>query len=158
MSSQSVPDIRSAFQQQLIPDFTKMIESLLMMNTSYNNTQYINKDMKAKAIEAMNKERLTRSSVHKSRYSYMQKKYTIGNNNFMTGVFQGSILVTCIVVALFAFYKMKSLSKMFVLLIGCIVVAAFLFVVALLAKNNMTRRVDDWNKFYFAPYNMTSLK
>ena len=156
MSTQSVPDIRSSLQQQLIPDFTKMLETLLMMNTSYNNTQYINKDMKAKAIDAMNKERLTRSSVHKSRYSYMQKKYTIGNNNFMTGVFQGSILIACIVAALVAFYKMKSLSKMFVALIVSIVVAAFLFVVALLAKNNMTRRVDDWNKFYFGPYNMAA--
>jgi ABC-type dipeptide/oligopeptide/nickel transport system permease component len=135
-----------------------MLEKVLMMNTSYNTSQYINNDVKAKAIDALNKERLARSGVHKARYSYMQKKYTIGSNKFMTGVFQGSILVACIAATLIAFNKMKSLGTMFVALTVAIVVAMFLFIVAMMARNNLTRRVDDWDKFYFGPHNMNDIK
>ena len=156
-STPKVSDIRASFQTQLLPNFTEMVQKMLMVNTSYNNTQYINDDLKAKAIDAVNKERLTRSSVHKTRYSYMQKKYTIASNNFMIGIFQGSILVACIAASLLAFYKMKSLSKGFVLLTVCIIVAAFLFIVALIMRNNMTRRVDDWAKFYHGPHDVQAV-
>lgn len=150
-----VGSLREVFTQRVLPFFSQMLVTVLMMNTSYNNTSYISQDMESKAKDAKQKENLTRSSIHKARFSYMQKKYKIGYNKYVTGVLQGAILVACVAGSLIAFQRMKKLSGMFTGLVVGVIALMFLIIIAVIAKNNMTRRVDDWDKFYFAPYNMS---
>lgn len=151
-NANTVPDFRSMFLQTVVPKFSQLFSTALIMNASYNNSNYISKDMQQKIDESQKKEMLVKSSIQKARYSYMQKKRQIRYNRFVSGVMQGTILVVCILFTFIALNLRFNLSRVLVISAIVTILILFLVIIMIVVRNNTTRRVDDWDKFYFAPF------
>ena len=152
----NVIQVRSLLEQQVLPYFSQMLFTTLMMNTSYNSTKYITNDMENKAKDAREKETKARNSIGKARYNYFQKKYTISYNKFISGVLQGAILTVAICAVLAGLHLNGMLSSTIVAVLVSCIVLVYMIILAILLKNNSNRRKDDWNKFYFAPFTPSS--
>lgn len=135
----------------ILPKYEEKTNTMMLMNSSYNSSTYIKEDLDSKRAEVEHINALARKNIHKVRYSYLQKRRETAYYRFMSGVIQSLILIIAVSAILIAFYKMGKLSP--ILMGACIVsiVAIFLIVIAIIIKNNLTRRPDDWSKFYFAP-------
>lgn len=143
----------NVINQQILPAYSERTNTMVLMNSSYNSSSYVKDDLLSKKSEVERMDKLARSNIHKVRYSYLQKKRAVEYYKFMSGVIQSLIVIAALSAILAAFYKLGSLSGTMLTAGISIMVALFLMVVAVIVKNNLTRRPDDWNKFYFAPNN-----
>lgn len=143
----------NVINQQILPAYSERTNTMVLMNSSYNSSSYVKDDLLSKKSEVERMNQLARNNIHKVRYSYLQKKRATEYYKFMSGVFQSLIVIAVLSAILAAFYKMGKLSSTMLTAGIAAMVALFLMVVAVIVKNNLTRRPDDWNKFYFTPNN-----
>jgi hypothetical protein len=155
-SSDDIAQVRTLVSGKVLPLFNNMLMSTLMLNTSYNSTKYVADDVKAKQLDASIQEQRLRNNISKVRYSFIQKKYIVSYNNFISGCIQGAIIVFSISAILIGLWFQERISSTIAAIIIGIVVITYLIMVAVLVSNNMYRRKDDWNKFYFGPYDPSS--
>lgn len=149
-----VKDVIDHLQLESIPNYSTGTRTLLMMNNSYNSASYMKDDLQSKLQNASSINAQARVGIHKMRAVYMQKKNTIGYLTFISGVVQALVVIACLSAVLAALYMSASSqnqNKMWYIVGACVIFALFLTVVAVIVKNNYTRRPDDWNKFYFTP-------
>ena len=151
-SNDIVHDVVIQLKDNIIPAYSDNTNVLLMMNNSYNSAAYISGDLKSKQQHAESLNKQSRSGIHTMRNVYMQKQYTIGYTRFLSGVVQSLVVIVCVIGILISLQKPGKIPSKQWLIIGCLVIAGlFLLVLAAIIKNNMTRRPDDWSKFYFFP-------
>lgn len=153
-SRQTASDIRDILNNEIIPMYSDTTNFMMVMNNSMNSANYIHDDFQVKKAEAERVHKSTTNSVAKQRATYFEKKRTIGYNTFMAGVIQALIIVMGISGILFGMWSVGKLGTKALGAVVAVMMACLLLVVAVMVKNNLTRRVDDWNKFYFSPYKM----
>lgn len=124
----------------------------ILFNDVTNANEYL-RDTLSKEIDryATVRDR-TFNSIHKTRHSYMSKKYATHYYQFMSVLAQFTIF-TILLIGL-AFYAYKHEGLEWLSLQGAIyaslgIAAVYLIVVVMFYKQNQLRRRDDWNKFYF---------
>ncbi len=150
--SSIVKDVIDHLQLESVPNYSAGTQTVLMMNNSYNSASYMKDDLQEKLNAASSINAQARVGIHKMRAVYMQKKNTIGYMTFISGVVQALIVIACLTAVLAALYmNAADQNKMWYIAGACAIFAMFLVVVAVIIKNNYTRRPDDWNKFYFTP-------
>lgn len=150
-SQMDVIKTMNIINQQILPAYGERTNTMLLMNSSYNSSSYIKDDLQTKKQEVEKQNERARNSIHKVRFSYLQKKRSAEYNKFMSGIIQALIVIVALSAILAALYKLQKLPTSWLATGILTMVALFLFVVALIVKNNLTRRTDDWSKFYFAP-------
>lgn len=139
--------------QQILPAYSEKTNTMLLMNSSFNSSSYVKDDLEGKKQDVEKQKQKARNSVATVRYNFMQKRRTAEYYRFMSGVTQALIVIVAFSAILASMYKLKKISTMWLSAGIMIMVALLLLVVAVIIKNNLTRRPDDWNKFYFAPNN-----
>lgn len=147
----------SYLKELLIPKYSENTNTMMVMNKSFTSSSYVKDDLEHKKNELQHMNSMTRSSIHKVRYNYMQKQRKAAYYEFMSGVVQSLIVIVALSAVLASMHKLKLISAMWLGAGIMTMVALFLLVVAVLVKNNLTRRPDDWSKFYFAPNNPTAV-
>lgn len=153
-AKQTAADFRDVMNNEIIPMYSDTTNFMVVMNNSFNNATYINSDFAQKKDEADRLHNRTKNGVAKERDNYFQQKRTIGYNSFMSGMIQTLILIISVSGILFGLWAVGKISTTMVGAVVSVMVMCFLIVMAIVIKNNLTRRPDDWNKFYFAPYNI----
>lgn len=143
----------SVMNQSILPTYSEKTNTMLLMNNSYNTTTYMKDDLMSKKTEVEKLNSDVRRNIHNVRYAYLQKRREAAYYRFMSGVIQALIVICAISAMLFVLYKAKYISTTMLGAGIATIVALTLIVIAVIIKNNMTRRPDDWNKFYFAPSN-----
>ena len=145
--------------------FTKHIQKyldetnkLIMMNDVLISNEYLNDTMTTEYNRVAKLSDRTRNTIYKTRASYMQKKYSIAYNNFVSGILQFTLFVFILCAICYAVWQ-QGVDEQLVafwrapLLLGgvaMILVVLYLFIVILLYKQYQTRRKDDWDKYYFS--------
>lgn len=130
----------------------------LLYNDVTNANQYL-KDTMTKEIDRYSTVRdRTFNSIHKTRYSYMGKKYDIEYNRFVAVLLQFTIFVVVLMALVMGAQKhLVKDNQWFTMQLALIVCAAILLFYTLVAlmffKQNQLRRKDDWNKYYFPSRN-----
>lgn len=140
-------------RQHIIPAYSDATSTMVLMNTSYNNSAYVRDDINTRKLEMERMSQSTRNNIHKVRYTYMQKRRQAAYYTFMSGVMQSLIVIVSLSAVLASMYKLGLLSPKMLAAGVMTMVLLFLLVIAVIIKNNLTRRPDDWHKFYFAPNN-----
>jgi hypothetical protein len=92
------------------------------------------------------------SNVHKMRQHYMLKQYDVYYTRFQSGVIQFSLFVACVCgfILMYTLKEENPMSNTVAFSIIASMVAFYLLVLIVFIKDMLTRRKDDWNKFYFA--------
>lgn len=142
--------------QQILPTYSEKTNTMLLMNNSYNSTSYVKDDLLTKKTDVERMNQSARRDIHKVRYAFLQKRRQAAYYRFMSGVIQSLIVICALAAILVAFYKLDKLTPKMLTAGIMTMVALFLVVIAVIIKNNLTRRPDDWNKFYFTPNNPTT--
>lgn len=150
-SDMNVIKTMNIINQQLLPAYSERTNTMLLMNSSYNSSSYVKDDLLSKKEAIQNQNNKARNDIHKVRFAYLQKKRTAAYNKFMSGIIQAMIVIVAISAILQSLHKLGKISTGWFSAGIMIMLALFLFVIAIIVKNNLTRRTDDWNKFYFAP-------
>lgn len=151
---QTAYDFRDVLNNEIIPMYSDTTNFMVVMNNSYNNATYINNDFVSKKEEAGRIHQKTRNGVAKERDVFFQQKHTIGYNRFLSGMIQALIVIVAISGIMFGLWAVGKISVKMLGAVVTVMVMCFLIVLAIVIKNNLTRRSDDWTKFYFAPYNI----
>lgn len=136
---------------QVVPKYSMNTNVAMLMNDSYNNAEYMAKDLQVKKQDAYTINEKTKTGVHKVRFTFLQKRHQAAYNRFISSVIQATIIVISITAIIASMYKLERLPPRFVGVSIFVLIALFLLVLAVIIKNNMTRRTDDWNKFYWQP-------
>lgn len=152
-SDMDVIKTMNIMNQQILPAFSEKTNTMLLMNSSFNSSSYVKDDLNSKKAEVEKQNQRARNSIHKVRFSFLQKRRMAEYYKFMSGIIQALIVVVALSAILASLYKVKKIPTMWLSAGIMTMIALLLLVVALLVKNNLTRRPDDWNKFYFAPNN-----
>lgn len=152
-SEMDVIKTMNIINQQVLPAYSERTNTMLLMNSSYNSSSYVKDDLLSKKDQVRKQDVQARNSIHKVRYSYLQKKRAAEYNKFLSGVIQSLIVIVALSAILASLFKLKKITHMWLGVGIMTMVALFLLVVAVIVKNNLTRRTDDWSKFYFSPNN-----
>ena len=144
---------------QHISSYLDETNKLIMMNDVISSNEYLSTTMDNEFQRVSKLTDRTRNTIYKTRASYMQKKYSISYNNFVSGILQFTLFVFILIALCFAAWKQGVLeggsteiwrSPIVLGAAGLILMVLYLFIVILLYKNYQTRRKDDWDKFYFS--------
>jgi hypothetical protein len=152
LAQQNINDvslIREHIRNQVIPKITHSLNDTMLLNTSLNSTHYIKKDLDGKLSGVVHHQGIAQSNLTKTRYNYMQKTNAISVYRFWINVIVGAIFVACCAFVLLGANKMSAWLNYSI--IGFITFV-YVIIVLLALRNNSSRRNDDWNKFYFGPY------
>lgn len=152
-SEMDVIKTMNIMNQQILPAYSDKTNTMLLMNSSYNSSSYVKDDLTSKHVEVEKQNEKARNNVAKVRFSYMQKKRATAYYKFLSGVMQSLIVIVALSAVLASMYKLKQVTVGWLSAGIMTMVCLLLIVVAIIVKNNLTRRPDDWNKFYFAPSN-----
>lgn len=147
-----VTGIRDSITQDILPAISHGLNDTMLLNTSLNSTNYIKKDLDSKLTGVKNNQNTAQNNLVKTRYSYMQKVNAIQQYKFWIYVMVGAIFVACVAFVLLAMNKMPAWLNYSII---SFVAFVYCFIVLLALKNNSNRHNDDWNKFYFSPYQPT---
>jgi|688.fasta_scaffold189671_3 hypothetical protein len=132
--------------------------SLYVMDTNqsllYNDVTNANEFLRDTMTKEIDKYATMRdrtfNTIHKTRHSYMAKKYAMNYNRFLTVLIQFTIFITVLVALVFGLHKMYDYYSLnTAIYIAAPIVLVYLLIVLLFYKQNQVRRRDDWNKFYF---------
>lgn len=151
-TKQTAADFRDILNNEIIPMYSDTTNFMVVMNNSFNSANYIHDDFQQKKTEAQRIHEKTKNNVAKEREVFFQQRRTIGYNTFLSGMIQALIVVVGVSGIMFGLWGVNKISTKMLGAVVSIMLMCLLLVLAILVKNNLTRRVDDWNKFYFSPY------
>jgi amino acid transporter len=152
LAQQNINDvsfIREQIRNNIIPQLAHALNDTMLLNTSLNSTNYIKKDLDGKLSDVVNSQGVAQTNLAKTRYNYMQKSNSIAAYKFWINVIVGAIFVACCAFVILGAKKMPAMLNYSI--IGFIAFV-YMVIVLLALRNNSNRRNDDWNKFYFGPY------
>ena len=155
----NISAVNAQIQNSIVEDVQAyLIETsqAVILNDIYNTNDYVTETIYNEKKRTGGIKDKTASLINKTRQSYLQKKYSIEYNNFVSMCLQFTTFIVLIVAIMFTLLKQDKINDMVAYLISAVAILIFLFGVVLYVKNNQVRRKDDWNKYYFPSMNGTS--
>lgn len=155
----NISAVNAQIQNSIVEDVQAyLIETsqAVILNDIYNTNDYVTETIYNEKKRTGGIKDKTASLINKTRQSYLQKKYSIEYNNFVSMCLQFTTFIVLIVAIMFTLLKQDKINNMVAYLISAVAILIFLFGVVLYVKNNQVRRKDDWNKYYFPSMNGTS--
>jgi nitrogen fixation/metabolism regulation signal transduction histidine kinase len=152
----NISAVNAQIQNSIVEDVQAyLIETsqAVILNDIYNTNDYVTETIYNEKKRTGGIKDKTASLINKTRQSYLQKKYSIEYNNFVSMCLQFTTFIVLIVAIMFTLLKQDKINNMVAYLISAIAILIFLIGVVLYVKNNQVRRKDDWNKYYFPSMN-----
>ena len=122
----------------------------MLLNDVTNTNMFLRESMTKELEKTTTLRDKTFNHIHKARQRYLNKKYAIKENQFITTLLQFTVFTILVIALIFggsiqeAYYSLKTAA-----IISSIVALFYLVVVIMFLKQNQLRRKDDWDKFYF---------
>jgi lipopolysaccharide export LptBFGC system permease protein LptF len=121
----------------------------IVLNDITNTNDYVYDTVNNEKTRTDTLKKKTGSMINRTRQSFLQKRYRIEYNRFVTSMLMFMTLTVLVVACMFGLMKQDHVNLLVAAGVSSIAVFFFLIAVLVYIKNNQTRRKDDWSKYYF---------
>lgn len=120
----------------------------VLLNNVANTSNYLRKNLAHELERTQNIHTQIVNQIGKSRLSAMESEYTLHYNYFISRIMRLTILLITILF-ICAALLIKGINFGLTITFMIIVFVAYIIIVIIMLRKNMSRRSDDWDKFNF---------
>jgi hypothetical protein len=143
--------------EKMDKNYQEMLSQIQTMNDLTNINDYVGNMYNAENTRVTHLKNSSVNNVYKAREQYSTTKYAVSYTKFITNavIFTLGMLIVCGVLVCLTVFKAGGSETPMLSLKMCVcfvivIVALFMIVMAMVVRQMMTRRSDDWDKRYFS--------
>lgn len=92
-----------------------------------------------------------RSTLLRIKQEYLLKKYSVSEYSLKNNILHATIVIVCILLALFIYYVQDKLGPKLLSIIVSITIVVFVLIVYLIIKSSSFRVETNWDMYYWGP-------
>ncbi len=128
------------------------------LQNSNTLTDLENMNKTSNKLETMQNEKLEQlklslNNLHSSQYSSIQefnsKTYKYNKTKFARSIFFHTILISCMIFISASLNNLEYISKKTFIIVFSLLATIYIIYMLLNIRQNLNRRTNDWNKYYF---------
>ena len=123
--------------------------SMVMQNDMNNVNSYLSESVSNENARSQRLLESTNNALYKAKQAYMMKKYDIAYTQFVSGLLQFTLFTVIICSFILALIFSNVFNDLWGYSIIIMIISLYLIILVLFIRQNMMRRKDDWNKFYY---------
>lgn len=122
----------------------------VLLNNVANTNAYLRTNIASEFERIQLLHSRLKNQIYKNRIDVLEKTYNVYYNRFRIKIVQATTIVTllCILISGFILANSISLGIGVIMIIGILII--YIVGLALALRVNSRRRIDDWDKYYFA--------
>lgn len=146
-------DMRRSMEEVFITNVAGYINETfngVLLNNVANTNAYLRTNIASEFERIQSLHSRLKNQIYKNRIDVLEKTYNVHYNRFRIKIVQATTIVTllCVLISGFILGNTISLGLGMLMIIGILVI--YIVGLALALRVNGRRRIDDWDKYYFA--------
>jgi hypothetical protein len=145
-STQTVDTLFESLEKQ----YSSMLQQVQIINKLSNLTNFANATFDSEKARMSTLRDKTVNDVYKMRSGYMNTQWRIGYDQYVIGILQFTLIMTCFATILLGFLVADQMNAWLAGSLVGILVIIYLVALIITYRSMVRRRKDDWSKFYFS--------